>query len=172
MSTERIRSAIESACSYLTDNPAEARYTDSAVTARLSDGLRCEVTTPSGDLLTDMPEGVGGAAEAPTPGWMMRAALATCDATLIAMRAAQEGVEVEALEVTVDSESDDRGLLGLDDEIPAGPLSTRVRVKMTATGASEDKLREIVEWADKHSPVGDAVRRAVPTTIELDTAAL
>ncbi|MGH2805669.1 MAG: OsmC family protein [Actinomycetota bacterium] len=167
--SEQIRDAISGACDFLAANPSKARYTDSPVTARLVDDLRCEVETPSGLLTTDMPSAVGGGAAAPTPGWMMRAALASCDATLISMRAAQQGIKLVDLEVTVDSESDDRGLLGVDEDVPAGPLSTRVRVKVNAPGASEAELRELVEWADKHSPVGDAIRRAVPNTIELDT---
>ena len=32
------------------------------------------------------------------------------------------------IEVTVDSESDDYGILGLDPAVPAGPLSMRVQV--------------------------------------------
>ena len=51
-------------------------------------GLRCRAEGPNGAVLvTDMPRPVGGTASAPTPGWMLRAALANCDATVIAMRA-------------------------------------------------------------------------------------
>jgi uncharacterized OsmC-like protein len=60
-----------------------------------------------------MSTGVGGAATAPSPGWLLRASHVACDATLIAMRAAEEGVELSRLEVAVDSESDDRGILGM-----------------------------------------------------------
>lgn len=163
-----IAESIAGAVGYLAANPDEARYTDSPATAKI-DGLRSTVSGPDGaSLVSDMPAGVGGAASAPTPGWLMRAALASCDATVIAMRAATEGVTLDTLEVTVDGESDDRGLLGIDNEIPAGPLHTRVRVRIGASGVDPDKLREIVEWADQHSPVGDAIRRAVPTTVEVE----
>ena len=37
-------------------------------------------------------------------------------------------------EVDVDSESDDRGILGLDPSVPGGPLSMRVRLRMSAAG--------------------------------------
>ena len=100
----------------------------------------------------------------------MRAALATCDATLIAMRAAQEGVELTTLKVTVDSESDDRGLLGMDDKIPAGPLSMRTRIQIGAESVSEEKLRGIVKWAELHSPVSDAICRAVQSKTEVEIA--
>jgi uncharacterized OsmC-like protein len=99
----------------------------------------------------------------------MRAAIASCDATVIAMRAAQKGIELSNLEVTVDSESDDRGLLGMDDSVPAGPLGIRVRVKIAAKGVPPKRLREVVDWALEHSPVTDAVQRAVPATVEVET---
>lgn len=83
------------------------------------------------------------------------------------MRAAQVGVRLTALEVTVDSESDDRGLLGIDDAIPAGPLCSRIRVRIAAEGASGETLQQIVSWAERHSPVSVALRRAVPTSIEI-----
>ena len=83
------------------------------------------------------------------------------------MRAAQEGMELSTLEVTVDSESDDRGILGMEESVPAGPLSARIRVKIAADGVSAEKLHEVVKWADRHCPVSDALQRAVPTTVEV-----
>src|SRR5947209_4993929 len=76
---------------------------------------------PTGAVTTDMPHSVGGGASAPTPAWLMRAALASCDATLVAMEAARDGVELTDLKVTVESESDFRGVLGVDDSVHAGP---------------------------------------------------
>lgn len=55
----------------------------------------------------------------------------------------------------------------MDDSIPTGPLSVRTNVRIAAAGVEEEKLRDIVEWADVHSPVADALRRAVPSRIEV-----
>lgn len=41
------------------------------------------------------------------------------------MRAAMLGVEMDEIEVSIDSESNDYGILGIDDSTPAGPLSVR-----------------------------------------------
>ena len=136
----------------------------------IEDGLRCRVEHTEGAIvITDMPTGVGGGSSAPSPGWLARAALASCDATVIAMRAAELGIPLQSLEVTVDSESDDRGLLGMDDAVPAGPLSSRILVRIVAEGVDPQSLQELVEWADRHSPVSDAIRRAVPTTVEVES---
>jgi uncharacterized OsmC-like protein len=166
----RIAEAIARAREYLRQQPDRARSTDTAATATVEEGLRCRVLGPQGaTLISDMSPTVGGRGSAPSPGWLLRAAHAACDATLIAMRAAEEGVELSRLEVTVDSESDDRGLLGMEDAIPAGPLRTRVRIVVEATGVPEPKLRELVEWARHHSPVDEAMLRAVPVSVEVET---
>jgi uncharacterized OsmC-like protein len=85
------------------------------------------------------------------------------------MRAAMLAIELDSLEVTVDSESDDRGLLGMDDSIPAGPLRGRVAVRLTSAGTDAATLEELARWGVKHCPVCDAVERAVPVTVEIGT---
>lgn len=172
MKSKAIGDAIRRAREALQQRPEQARYTDTPALAVVEDGLRCRVTGPHGAvLISDMPAGVGGEASAPSPGWLLRAAHAACDATLIAMRAAEENIELSHLEVVVDSESDDRGLLGMDEPTPAGPLQTRVRIQVEAEGVAEAKLREIVDWAREHSPVDEAMLRAVPVSVEVRTTA-
>jgi uncharacterized OsmC-like protein len=166
---EQVRSSIEAAIAYLRDHPDEARSTDIPATATVERGLRVRAEGPDGRLLvTDMTTGVGGEGSAPSPGWMLRAAHAACDATVVAMRAAQEGIHLTTLEVTVDSDSDDRGLLGVDESVPPAPLATRVRYRLSADGVPADRLKALVDWAEAHSPVADAVRRAVPVSVEID----
>jgi uncharacterized OsmC-like protein len=139
--------------------------------ATLVDGLVVRVTGPSGEeITTDMVKSVGGSASAPSPGWFLRAAEASCVVTLVAMRAAMLGIALDNVEVTVDSESDDRGLLGLADDVPAGPLSGRVAVRITAPGIDPATLDEIARWGVKHCPVCDALERSVPVTTEVATA--
>lgn len=171
MSSESVRKAMQGAIEYLTEHPDDARATDTLATATIEDGLRCVVRGPDGaETYTDMVTSVGGANTAPSPGWLMRAATASCVATLIVMKAALENVEVGTVEVAVDSESDDLGILGINDETPAGPLLVSVRVKLGSTDGDVAKLREIVEWADIHCPVTDLTRRAVPVTLEVEIA--
>jgi uncharacterized OsmC-like protein len=172
MTITAIRQSIENAVRYLSEHPENARSKDKMAVAVVEEGLRCRAEGPDGAvLITDMPKTIGGGGAAPTPGWFLRAALANCDATVIAMRAAQLGVVLSRLEVAVDSESDDRGLLGVEgsDALP-GPASMRVRVRIAADGVPPEQLRQLVGWAEAHSPVGDAVRRAVPSTIEVEVA--
>ncbi len=171
MAADAIRTAIQAASEYLAQHPDQARTTDSAATATLVDGLVVRVTGPRGaTVTTDMVPSVGGTATAPSPGWLLRAAEASCVVTLIAMRAAILGITLDTLEVTVDSESDDRGLLGIADDVPAGPLSGLVGVRLTAGGVDSATLEEIAQWGVKHCPVCDALERPVPVTTEVSTA--
>ena len=166
---EAIREAIEKASGYLQENPDAATGTDAAATAVREDGLRFRVEGPKGELITDMSESVGGGATAPTPGWLMRAALASCDATTVAMEAAREGVELTDLTVAVESETDFRGVLGGEGAVHPGPLAVRVRIELTAPDATEDQLRAIVQRAESHSPVRDALAREISMSTEIVT---
>ena len=166
-----IAAAIANARDYLKAHPKEARYRDSPATASVEDGLRVRVTGPDGaSLVTDMVAAVGGGGAAPSPGWILRAAYASCVATLIAIRAAEDGFSVEGLEVTVDSESDDRGILGISSDVPAGPLSVRVSVNVSAGGADGSAVRAAIEQAVAHCPVHDAIIRAVPADVEIQVS--
>ena len=169
MSMQHIQESVKRVIQHYTDNPSEAISDDKPATAIVEDGLRCRATGPNGwELVSDMSKGIGGEASAPSAGWLMRAALANCDATMIALRAAELGIELSTLEVTVGSTSDDRGLVQIDDSIPAGPLKVWTNVRISARNSSDAKLREIVAWAEKHSPVGSAISRAVPLEVKAE----
>jgi uncharacterized OsmC-like protein len=166
-----IKESIASAVRYLSEHPDEARYTDSLARATLGDALRVEVEGPQRErIVTDMPGGVGGRAEEPSPGWLFRAALASCVASTIGMEAAREGLTLTSLQVEVDSESDDRGILGMDDSVPAGPLSTRIRIRGRASGVDQARLRDILELGAARCPVCDATKRAVEVSLDFDTS--
>lgn len=171
MPVEQIQNSVKDVIAYLTENPEDAVSTDAPVTAKMEDGLRCRATGTNGEsIVTDMPKAIGGGETAPSPGWLSRASSATCDATRIALRAAELGIALDTLEVTVDSVSDDRGLLGLDEAVSAGPVSVRTQVTIGAAGVAEATLREVVDFAIAHSPLAEGFRRETPTTLETTIA--
>jgi uncharacterized OsmC-like protein len=109
MTDSPVRKAIEKLCAAISADPAKAKTKNTPATARLVEGLRCEVTGPRDErAFTDMPPAMGGGASAPNPASLLRAAAASRTATVIAMRAAKLGVALSSLEVTVESESDSR----------------------------------------------------------------
>jgi len=166
--SEGIRAAIESASDWLREHPDEARYTDSVASARLESGLQVEVSGPNGESIrTDMPAAVGGGGTAVSPGWLYRASMAACVLSLATMRAAQLGVAGFSCEVDVDSVSDDRGILGLDPDVPAGAISLRIAFRMSGDRATSERLDEIARWAVDHCPVSEGVGRAIPVQVEV-----
>lgn len=167
MSDANVRQAIERLSATFATDPAKARV-KSAATARLAEGLRCEVTGPRNEhIATDMPPPIGGKGSAPNPGWYLRAAVASCTATVIATRAAKLGITLRQLAVTVESEGDQRGLLGLDERISAAIGGWRLKVAISGD-APEATLRELVAWADAHSPVGCTVRQPFACALEVE----
>ena len=171
MSVEHIRNSVNDVITYLKENPKDALSTSAPITAVMEGDLRCRATDENGQtIVTDMPKAVGGGGSAPSPGWLSRAALATCDATRIAMRAAELGIALDTLEVTADTVDDDRGLFGIDKSVRAGSLSIRTRVTIGATGVAEKTLREIVDYSVTHSPVADGCRGETPSTVEITIA--
>ncbi len=167
MSSSHIRQAMETLANHFATHPLDALSHDKPAIATLESGLRCKAVGSKGELLiTDMPKAIGGDGSAPTPGWFLRAALANCDATVIAMRAAQLGIALSLLEVSVSSDSDNRGLLGQIEAIPAGPKGVHITVRIAAEGVPASVLQDLVAWAEQHSPVGDALRRAIPVETE------
>ena len=97
-----IRESMQGVIEYFSQNPDQALSPDKEAVAVIEERLRARATGPNGQtLLCDMPEALGGGASAPSPGWMMRAALANCEAVMIALRAAQLGIGLKPLEVAL-----------------------------------------------------------------------
>ena len=168
MSTPTVREAIEQLSAAISADPMKARAKNVPATARLTEGLRCELSGPYSErLVTDMAPAMGGTASGPNPGWLLRGAIASCTATVIAMRAAKLGVALSSLQVTVETDSDLRGILGLDENVLPGSGAVRIKVEIGAPNAPADVLREIVTWADHHSPVTCTMRQAPECSLDI-----
>jgi hypothetical protein len=83
------------------------------------------------------------------------------------MRAAHLGIDLSRLEVTVESDGDHRGILGLDDRVSAGASSLRTKVEIGAYNAAPGQLEELVHWAVQHSPVGCTIQEAPANTVSI-----
>jgi uncharacterized OsmC-like protein len=164
-----IATALETVTATITANPEKARAKYAPATATLADGLKCKVTGPSGEtIVTDMGKAMGGEASAPNPGWYFRASIAACLSTAIAMNAARRGINLTALEVTVEADGDNRGILGMDETVSAGHAALRTSVKIAAGNATPEQLADVVRFSEAHAPVGCTVRDAPPNALCID----
>ena len=176
MGMEQIAAAMERVASVLRRRPQAGVSEDSAATARWDGNLRASVQSDTGYLVaTDMPVELGGEASAVTAGWLLRAGLASCAVTRIAMAAAAEGIELQTLEARATSRSDARGMLAIPEPdgrpVPAGPLAIELHVRIGAPGVPAGRLRALVASTTSCSPVTYAVERPVPVALYVDVAA-
>ena len=173
MGMEQIAAAMERVASVLRRKPQAGRHEDTAATARWDGGLRTSVYSDTGHAVaTDMPVDMGGDAGAETPGWLLRAALASCAVTRIAMAAAAQGITLAKLEARATSRSDLRGLLDVAEPdgraVPAGPLAMDLHVCIGAPGISAERLRALVASTAACSPVTCAVEQPLPVTVHVE----
>jgi len=169
MADSTICTAIQRVEAALTQKPEQGLSADTPARAVLTGGLAMQIHGPGGHTVkTDTPASLGGGGDAVSPGWLMRAGLASCTATVIALRAERLGIRLTRLEVSAQSRSDARGMLGLDPSVRAGPLDIDMQVDIEAEGLDQEALADLVAWADEHSPIGNAVRRPIDVRLSVN----
>jgi uncharacterized OsmC-like protein len=170
MSNLGARESLERAKRLFLEKPAAARKANTAAMAVWRQGLSCEVSGPAAErAITDMPEAMGGAGAGSNPGWLLRAGMASCAATAIAMRATMLGIALDTLEVRVESESDARGLVGIPD-VQTALGNLRMSVRIGARGVDEAQLRALAAWGEAHSPVSCTLRDKPPVAVDIAVA--
>ena len=166
-----IRDKVHGLEQLFTYAPTAARVDVPSATAILESGLAFRAVHPDGaSVATDMPIALGGAERAPSPSWLLTAAMASCCATVIALRASALGVDLKTLEVSVSADADLRGMFDVSDEVAASVDSVRVLVEIGADGATDEELEDLVRWAAAHSPVLSTVSDAVKVGVEVEVA--
>ena len=175
MALERISASMDRVSAALTRKPHAGLHDDTPATVRWAGGLRTVARSETGaEVATDMPDALGGEDSAPTPGWLLRAALASCALTRIAMEAAARGIVLATLEAHVTSRSDLRGLIGMAEPdgraVPAGPLTMDLHVRISAPGVDADTLRALVAATPGCSPVTCAVERPLAVGLHVEVA--
>lgn len=95
-------------------------------------------------------------------------ALACClNATLI-YHAATKGIPINGLEFDLEGNLDIQGFLGINEQVRNGFQNIRVNVRIDSD-APQNKLLELVELAQKRSPVFDMVSHGVPIDVRLES---
>jgi uncharacterized OsmC-like protein len=96
-------------------------------------------------------------------------ALAGCLTTSLVYHAAARGIRIEAVETRFEGDLDLRGFLGMSEEVRNGYQDIRVVFDVTAD-APEETIAELVELAQKRSPVFDIVSHGTPVAVTLGQA--
>jgi uncharacterized OsmC-like protein len=173
MAKEQVAASMERVVSALRRKPHAGLHDDTPATVRWEGGLRTVAHSAAGPAVaTDMPAAIGGDDSAPTPGWLLRTALAACAVTRIAMEAASCGIALQTLEAEATSRSDLRGLVGLADAdgrpVPAGPLAMDLHVRIGAPGVDAALLRALVASTPGRSPVTAALEQPLAVGLHIE----
>ena len=176
MATVDIQAALQRVESVLTRRPDKGLHTDTPARARWEHDLVVRSHHPGGSsVLTDMPPELGGGGREVTPGWLMRAGLAACTVTCVVFAAAAEGIELQSVEASAESESDARGILGMREAdatpVPSAPRALDLKVRVAARGVSPARLERLVETARLRSAVLCALADGVQVRLSVQAEA-
>jgi uncharacterized OsmC-like protein len=147
--TERIAASLKHVVEVFEENPSKALGTNKT-SAHLQDGLKCIVRERDHSAVVDMVEAMGGDAAGPSPGFFGRAALTSCIAIGIKMTAARADIRIGSIDVEVEMDWDNRGLLGLGDA-PAATTGIRVFIAIQSKAPAQ-AIQTVVQESLKNSP--------------------
>ena len=156
----RLAEAAKRAREIFRQRPA-ARRVNAITSAQLSgDGAATVVRMRGHNVVVDGPPSTGGDDVDPTPGDLICGALGACLTMNYAKHAPTFGVELTEITVNVESDVDLGSSAGLDVDTPPGFSALRFEAMLT-TDSPEDRVRELVEFAEPHSPSLDDLTRGL-----------
>jgi uncharacterized OsmC-like protein len=94
------------------------------------------------------------------------AALSSCLTTTLIYHAAAQGVVIDEVESTLSGDIDLQGYLGMSKNVRNGYEKIKVTFKVKSN-APREKIRELVELAQKRSPVFDIISHPTPVKVFL-----
>jgi uncharacterized OsmC-like protein len=151
-----------------TDDPGSATRVlrVSGGASDLADPVHCEVvpeSVPSVVFRSGAHPAVGGDGDVPCPADILLAALAACQETTLRMVAANLGIALEELEVTVEGDWDPRGTLAMGREFPVGLAGVRCHTRVVVGGDERgERAERLLRSAERYCVVLDTLRRGVP----------
>ena len=93
--------------------------------------------------------------------------LSGCLTTSMVAHAAARGIEIKSVQSRLEGDLDVQGFLGLSETVPVAYQEIRVSFKIEADITDEQK-KELVEMAQKYSPVFNTITRPVTVKVETD----
>lgn len=103
----------------------------------------------------------------PNPVEYLLTGLAGCLTSSLVYHSAAKGIEIKGVESRLEGDIDLRGFLGLSKDVKVGYENIRVYFKIDADVSDEQK-EEMIQMAQKYSPVFNTVASPTNVTVELD----
>jgi uncharacterized OsmC-like protein len=140
----------------------------------LSDPLHVVVTpdsVPGAEFRSGAHAAVGGEGDAPCSADLLLAALAACQEVTLRMVAANMGIALEELEVTVEGDWDPRGTLAMGRDFPVGLTALRAHTRVVISADERgERAERLLRSAERYCVILSTLREGVPveSTISLE----
>ncbi len=176
--TEQLRQRQAALRNSYRQNPALARVTDHASTGSvgLQEPFHGEVRVGGGPTVPfgfAVHHALGGPHDAPCPGDLLCAAIASCQEASLRMVATGLQVDITELQVHARGDVDVRGVLGMDPTVPVGFQSFAVDVRLRVVPSTEpQRLVQLTRTAERSCVVIQTLNRCVPVKVTFDAAVL
>jgi len=116
------------------------------------------------EMLADEPAMLSGSDEGANPVEYLLHALASCVTTSMVAHAAVRGIKIEELESELEGDINLNGFLGLDESMPKGYTSIRLKFRVKTDEENLERLKELAAF----SPVYNTLTNGVKVDIELE----
>ncbi|WP_292521693.1 OsmC family protein [Methanoculleus sp.] len=144
------------------EEPAVGERTLSALTS-WNGGAHTTTIVRNFAVPADEPAALGGTDRGPSPTELMLTGLSACIAVGIAYSAAEDGIEVNLIEIDVAGDLDLGGFFETGDTRP-GLDEIRLTVRVDAD-APREKIEELVDHGYRRSPVAASLAERIPIRI-------
>ncbi|MEM6554912.1 MAG: OsmC family protein [Pseudomonadota bacterium] len=157
-----IKSALERSAQVVTLKPARGQRAYTNV-ATVDGGTVCRTVEKDQEIMVDVGKAMGGQDAGPSPSTVLRAAFSSCLAIGIKLWASRLEVPMEHITVTVETDVDARGQLGVCEHARTGFEAIRIAIAVRSD-ADRQAVEEVIETSLQHSPLMDVFRN--PQTLE------
>lgn len=135
-------------------------------TSAWKEGMRVENQAGAHTIIIDQPEQMGGTGAGANPMEYFLIALGGCQATMAAIIARQEGIDLKAFSMEIEGDYDVDFLMGKTEEGRAGFSEIREKVFIHADLTDEQK-QAFFEKVHLRCPVTDSIRNQTHITYDL-----
>ena len=157
-----IKSALERSVQVVTLKPARGQRTYTNI-ATVGAGTVCHTIEKDQEITIDVGKAMGGQDAGPSPSTVLRAAFSSCLAIGIKLWASRDEVPMENITVTVETDVDARGQLGVCERVTPGFGAIRIGVAVQSD-APEAAVESVIDKSLRYSPLIDVFRN--PQSIE------
>ncbi|MGV8979376.1 MAG: OsmC family protein [Cellulomonas sp.] len=136
-----------------------------SVAAKSESPTKLMVSVREFSFAIDEPESLGGTNAGPNPVELVLASLAGCINIVIHMVAAEQGIVIRGLRLTVEGDLDPSLLMGSPTDERAGFSAIALTAEVDSD-ASAEEIDEVLRIAETRCPVADNLNSATPVTLQ------